>query len=92
MDEVQKLLNNPVLRQGLKIVAPEIGLGVDLVVGLFGAAKKEHSAKQLMSVIDKELAKVLEDLATTESRHYRRECEIRAHTLLGVLMEWDKIA
>lgn len=95
MDEVQKVLNNPLVRNGLKVVAPEIGLGVDLAMtvvgGLFGSRRRKPSAQQLLAVIDKQLAGILKDLATTESKHYRRECEIRAHALLGVLMEWDKI-
>ncbi|MCV0439710.1 MAG: hypothetical protein K5880_13875 [Hydrogenophaga sp.] len=95
MDEVQKVLQNPLVRTGLKTVAPQVALGVDLAVtvvgGLFGSRKRKPSAAKLMAVIDKQLAKVLEDLATTESKHYRNECEIRAHTLLGVLMEWDRI-
>jgi hypothetical protein len=33
MEEVQKVLNNPVIRQGLKVAAPELALGVELAVG-----------------------------------------------------------
>ena len=95
MQEVQKILSNPLVSAGLKIAAPEIALGVDLAVtvvgSLFGSRRRKPSATKLLAAIDKRLAKVLEDLATTESKHYRRECEIRAHELLGVLNEWEKL-
>ena len=96
MEAVTNLLSNPVIKQGLRMAAPEIALGVDLgvtIVGsLFRGRKKEKAAKRLLVVIDSELAKVLETLATTKSKHMRKECEIRVHTLLGVLNEWDKIS
>ena len=95
MNEVQKVLQNPVIRAGLKIAAPEIALGVDLAVtiagSLFGSRKRKPSAQKLLFVIDKRLATVLEALATTTSEHYRREYEIRAHELLGILNEWEEI-
>lgn len=95
MDAVKNVMSNPVVKQGLKIVAPELVLGVNLAVDLVGPLfrkkKKTPSATKLLAVIDKELAKVLETLGTTQSRGRQRECEIRAHTLLGVLNEWEKI-
>jgi len=94
MDEIQKLLNNPVIKNGLRIASPEIALGVEILSavgsGLF-QGKKTPKATELLAVIDKRLAKVLNDLATTESRYYRRECETRAHELLGILNEWEKL-
>ena len=90
MEEVKAILNNPIIKNGLRIAAPEIALGVEIISGLF-SSKRTTSAEQLLAVIDKELARVLETLATTESKNHRRECEIRAHTILGLLNEWEKI-
>lgn len=96
MEAVQKILQNPLVLNGLKMVAPEVALGVDLamtvVSGIFGSRKRKPSAVKLLAAIDKRLAQVIKDLATTKSKYYRRECEIRAHELLGVLNEWDKLS
>ena len=96
MEEVQKILQNPLVKAGLKVAAPEIALGVDLailVVGsIFGSRKKKKpSAEKLLGAIDKRLADILKDLALTKSKGFRQECEIRAHELLGILNEWEKI-
>lgn len=95
MRAVRDILNDPVLRHSLKIVAPELTLGVELAVALVDKflenRKKSQSAKALVNLIDNRLAKVLRDLATSDSVHYRRECEIRAHELLGILNAWDKM-
>ena len=98
MKEVQNILSNPLLKQGLKLVAPEIAIGIDLVVtaynALLGGEKRIPYAKHLLAlttVIDKRLAVLLEDLATTKSKARRRRCEIRIHELLGILNEWEKI-
>lgn len=93
MEAVNAVLKNPLIKNGLAIAAPEIAIGVELVSGIFGGllGSNKRSAEQLLAVIDQELANVLKDLATTKSKHFRRECEIRAHTLLGILMEWDKV-
>jgi hypothetical protein len=95
MEEVQKVLNNPVIRQGLKVAAPELALGVELAVGfvttLFGRRKRRLSVKKLAGVVDQRLAKILTDIATTKSKHHKQECEIRAHELLGILNTWEKL-
>jgi hypothetical protein len=41
--------------------------------------------QDVVAVIDQRLASILKDLATTRSKHYKQECEIRAHELLGIL-------
>ena len=94
MDEVAKILGNPAVRAGLKVVAPEIGLGLDLAVtivnGLFGSRRKPKVEK-LVAVMDKQLAGYLKELTTTKSKLRQQELEIRIHTLLGIILEWDKL-
>jgi len=90
VEEVTKLLSNPTIKAGLKVIAPEIGLALDIAAALFGASRKPK-AEQLYAVVDCELAKILKELATTKSRARRKELEIRAHTILGIILEWDKI-
>lgn len=93
MDEVTKILSSPAVRAGLKIAAPEIGLTVDLVLtivnGLFKARRKPK-LDDLLAVMDKQLAVMLQELSTTKSKFRQQELEIRIHTLLGVILEWDK--
>jgi len=95
LNNVQSVLNNPIVRQGLMIAAPEIALGIDLVVtitkGLFGSRKHSPSALELITIIDKRLAELLQQLATTKSRIMRSELEIRVHELLGILNSISKI-
>jgi hypothetical protein len=98
MQEVQKLLSNPLIRYGLRAAAPEVAVGIELIMGtvgaIMGSKKRVPYAKHLLAlttVIDKRLAEVLEVLATTKSKHRRREYEVRAHELLGILNEWEKI-
>lgn len=94
MDEVAKILSSPAVRAGLKVVAPEIGLGVDLAItivkGLFGSGRKPK-AESLVAVLDKQLAGLLKELATTKSKLRQQELEIRIHALLGIILEWDKL-
>ncbi len=89
MEAVTQVLNNPIIRTGLKVVAPEIAVAVEVAMLFLKKRKKRASIEKLLEAIDKRLAKTLETLATTESKGLRRECEIRAHELLGVLNEWD---
>lgn len=95
MDEVTKLLNNPTIKAGLRVFAPEISLGLDLAVtvisSLFGRGQRKPKVEHLYAAVDRELAKVIKELATTKSKPYRQELEIRAHTLLGIIFEWEKI-
>lgn len=94
MDAVTRILSNPAVRKGLLVAAPEIALAVDLAVTIVKAflktRKRKSSVKKLLEAVDARLAVVLEELATTESKGMRKECEIRAHELLGVLNEWHK--
>lgn len=90
MNEVSRLLANPAIKAGLKLAAPEVSLGLDIVAAIFGATRKPK-VEQLYAVVDRELANVLKSLATTKSKVRRRELEIRAHTILGIILEWDKI-
>jgi hypothetical protein len=83
MEEVQQIIANPIIRQGLKVVAPELALGVDLVLTIFGSKRKRQPS--LLPLVDKRLAFLLKEIATTKSALYRQECEIRAHELLGLL-------
>ncbi len=89
MDEVNKILSNPIVSGGLKIVAPQIALGIELIRSLFSSSSKP-SLKQLLSAIDSQLASLLKELATTKSKFRRQELEIRIHTILSILNEWDK--
>lgn len=92
MYELEKILRNPILRTGLKAVAPEVALGVNLIMAIRGTVlERDPSIADLLQVIDRNLAETLEILATTESAHVRKEHEIRAHTLLDILNEWSKI-
>jgi hypothetical protein len=98
MEQVQRLLNNPLFKTGLRIAAPEVAVGVELLMSTVGAIMGSKDrvpyAKHLLAlttVIDRRLAEVLEKLATTESKYRRREYEVRAHELLGILNEWEKI-
>lgn len=91
MDEVKKLLQDPLILQGLRIVAPEIAIGIDLVSSVFGISRRRRSAEQVLAIVDKRLAEALRELATTKSKFRRNECEIRAHELLGVLNDWQRV-
>jgi hypothetical protein len=89
LNEVKKILSNPIVKTGLRVVAPELVIGVDLALSVAdGLFKSKPSTETLVSVVDKRLAEMLSEIATTESKHYRRECEIRAHELLFILNEW----
>lgn len=89
LSNVQDVLSNPVIRQGLKIVAPEIAIALEIVQGLFG--KKKPQASDVLKIIDARLADLIRQLATTKSRLLRNELEIRIHELLGILNSWNKI-
>ena len=94
MEEVRKILQNPIVRNGLRIVAPEIGVGIDLVLLVADVlfASNEPGVQQLLAVIDRQLAGILEQLVEVRTEAQKQELEIRAHTLLGILNDWGKIA
>ena len=93
MEEVTKILRNPLVRSALGIAAPEVAIGVELIVGvadsLFGS--NEPRAQELLAIIDRRLADVLRQLAEVRTKTHRHELEVRAHTMLGILNEWGKI-
>jgi hypothetical protein len=94
VDEVAKILSSPAIKAGLKVVAPEIGLGLDLAVTIVsGIFKARHKPKieELLAVMDRQLAKLIGELAVTKSRPRQQELEVRIHALLGVILEWDKL-
>lgn len=93
MDKVTELLKNPILRRGLMAASPEIAACVELI-SLIGDSlfKKRHAdVKDLLNLLDTQLAEYIEKLATTESSLLKKEMEIRIHTILHVMMEWNKI-
>lgn len=95
MNKLKKVLDNPLVKAGIKTLAPEaamiVGLADTLTQGLFVAKKKPHVAR-LLEIIEDEIAIAVEKLATTKSQHERDEYQVRAHALLGVLMKWEKIS
>jgi hypothetical protein len=92
LNEVNNILSNPLVSQGLKLAAPEIMLGVQLLGNVGGIFKKKNSKIQgMIGAVDKRLAENLETLATTQSDALKAECEIRCHELLGILNLWSKL-
>jgi|KBSSwiStaDraftv2_1062776.scaffolds.fasta_scaffold42619_5 hypothetical protein len=86
MDEISRAINNPAVKAGLMLVAPEIVFGVQAVVGLFSVwTKHKPDAHDILSIIDRQVASMIEELSTSKSKLRREELEIRIHTLLGVL-------
>ena len=90
MNEVLTILSNPLILQGLKIASPSVCLGVDVALAIINN-KTKPSVAALLSVIDKQLALILKELSSVKSAYRKQELEIRAHTLLNILHEWDKI-
>lgn len=93
MDKVAEILTNPTIRRGLAIASPQIAAGVELItiVGSSLFKKRRSSLKKLLRLLDEQLAEYIETLATTDSKLLKAEMEIRIHTILHVMMEWDKI-
>lgn len=89
LSNVQQVLSNPVLRQGLKIVAPEVSIALEIIDSLF--IESPPLASDVLKIIDLRLADLLKQLATKQSDLLRNELEIRIHELLGVLNAWNKI-
>lgn len=90
MDEIVKVLNMPAVQAGLKLLSPKIGIGVDLVVAILSGLEPEKKQRDVFKVIDRQIASLLLELSKPQTDAYRRELEIRIHTLLGVIFEWDK--
>jgi hypothetical protein len=94
MDKVTEILNNPVIRRGLMIASPEIAAFCVELITLIGSSlfkKRDADVKDLLNLLDAQLAEYIEKLATTESSLLKEEMEIRIHTILHVMMEWNKI-
>jgi hypothetical protein len=91
MEKVTKILTNPAIKAGLKIAAPELVLGLDLVVSTF-SFKKKRRVKKIVRILDKHLAAAIETIATTDSSSLRKEYEIRAHEILSIFNEWNQRA
>lgn len=86
MDEITRTINNPAVKSGLMLLAPEIAFGVQAVVGLFSLwTKHKPDVTDVLSIIDRQVAAMLEELSHSKSKLRREELEIRIHTLLGVL-------
>jgi len=94
LDKVSALLNNPLFKQGLKIAAPELVIGVELLTtagALFSSGRRGPKASDLVADADEALAKQLEILADPKSSAVlQRNTEIRVHTLLGLLTQWSR--
>lgn len=92
MDKVTALLKNPVVRTGLKIASPELAIGVEVALALVQSMQpRKPDITELLKIIDKKLASILEQLSEEQPLHYKRELEIRAHQLLEIIVEWNKI-
>ncbi len=92
MDKVTELLTNPVMRAGLAAVSPNLGLSVEATLAVVSSLRRKPGVTELLDIIDDRLVKVLKALATTNPPFfYKRELEIRAHQLLEIIMEWEKV-
>lgn len=92
MDRVTELLANPVIRAGLTTVSPNLGLGIEATLAVVSSLKHKRGVAELLDIIDDKLAKILKELATNQPPpFYKRELEIRAHQLLEIVVEWEKI-
>lgn len=93
MEQVTKLLNDPALRAGLHVVAPQLGLTLDLVgtvVSTIFGGKRKVEIGSLLAIIDRQIADHIKELTTTKSKTRQLELEVRIHTLLGIILELDK--
>lgn len=88
MDAVTTAISNPLIRASL---GPQALAGLELANVLYGTIIAKYNSHQLVNVIDAQLASYARELSTAKSRVLQRELEIRIHTLLGVLNEWEKI-
>lgn len=82
----------PAVQAGLKLLSPKIGIGIDLVVAILSGPEPEKKQQDVFKVIDRQIASLLLELSKpqTDTFAYRHELEVRIHTLLGVIFEWDK--
>jgi len=93
LKNVEAVLADPVVKAALNTVAPGIAVGIQVVGAVVDGLFRgwgSPSAKEVVKVMDQQLAEYIKELSSTQSKVYRRELEIRIHTILGVLNEWDK--
>jgi len=94
LDKITGILGNPVVMQGLKLAAPELMFGVQLLTAggkLFSSGRRGPKATDLVADVDEQLAAQLEILAKPDiSDARRRNTELRVHTLLGLLTKWSQ--
>ena len=92
MDKVTALLSNPAIRAGLTTISPSLGLGVEAALVVVSSLRRKPGVAELLNIMDDKLAHVLKTLATENPPFfYKRELEIRAHQLLEIVMEWEKV-
>ena len=88
MDAVTDILSNPVLRAGL---GSNMAIGLEVATLIYSKIAMQSANRGLLSLIDRELAYWAREYSTTQSVVYKRELEIRIHTILGILNEWEKV-
>ena len=89
MENVITLLSNPAVLATLKVLSPEVAIGVDLVLAISKGLIQEQNP--LLSIIDKKLTLILKELTDNPSLYRKHELEIRALQLLEIAAEWNKI-
>lgn len=91
---VGRVLDNPIVKAGLRLAGPQASLIADglkaLMLAFGGRRKRKYKAKDVFKIIDKRAAELIETLATTRSKHERDEVEIRLHELLEIGQRWDR--
>ena len=92
MDRVTELLSNPAIRAGLTAISPSLSVGVEAALVIASSFRHKPGVADLLNIIDEKLAKVLRQLTTEDPPFfYKRELEIRAHQLLEIMVEWEKV-
>lgn len=92
LSKVNAVLSNPVIRTGIKVASPEVGLALE-IVRTFSSTQRTRTANEVIKVIDQRLSEHLHMLGDQGiSKGFRSELEIRVHELLGTLDAWDKVS
>ena len=92
MDQVQKVLQNPAVKAGLRVASPQVAIFVEMIVpavSFIFNKRRKPKIDTLLNVIDEQLAETIDELSSTDSRVLRRQLEIKAHTLLEILVKWN---
>lgn len=91
---VNSVLNNSAVKAGLALAGPHATLmaeGVQALMLTFaGSRQRRHKASEVLSIIDKRAAELIESLSKAKSRRLRAELEIRLHELLEIGQRWDR--